>query len=85
MWILADPPGKKLPITNIRHITHGQILLSTPELFQRQMSALLKGYKGIVMVMDDIFVFETTRQEHNRHLSAVLRTKGSGMKLNKAK
>lgn len=38
------------------------------------------------MVMDDILVFGATREEHDHHLAAVLKTiRDSGLKLNKAK
>ncbi|CAL9705828.1 unnamed protein product [Knipowitschia caucasica] len=61
-------------------------ITSAPEIFQRQMSELLKGHDGVVVVMDDILVFGTTKEQHDRHLSAVLRTiRESGLKLNKQK
>lgn len=61
-------------------------ITSAPEIFQRQMSALLKGHDGVVVVMDDILVFGTTKEQHDKRLSAVLRTiKESGLKLNKQK
>lgn len=57
-----------------------------PEIFQRQMSTLLKDDDGVVKVMDDILVYEATRKEHDTRLDVVLKTiKDSGLKLNKAK
>lgn len=50
------------------------------------MTDLLKGLEGTVVVMDDILVYRSTKEEHDRHLDAVLRTvKASGLKLNRAK
>ena len=61
-------------------------ITSAPEMFQRQMSTLLKDHEGVVVVMDDILVYGATTKEHNRSLNAVLKTiKDSGLKLNKAK
>lgn len=59
---------------------------SAPEIFQRLMSDLLKGHNGVEVVMDDILVFGSSEEEHNRQLNAVLETiRHSGLKLNRAK
>ncbi|KAK7929206.1 hypothetical protein WMY93_005601 [Mugilogobius chulae] len=61
-------------------------ITSAPEIFQRQMSALLKDHDGVVVVMDDILVFGTTKEQHDKRLRAVLQTiRESGLKLNKKK
>ena len=61
-------------------------ITSAPEIFQRQMSTLLKDHDGVVVVMGDILVYGATRKEHDSRLDAVLKTiKDSGFKLNKAK
>ena len=61
-------------------------ITSAPEIFQRQMSTLLKDHDGVVVVMDDILVYGATGKEHDTCLDAVLKTiKDSGLKLNKAK
>ena len=61
-------------------------ITSAPEIFQRLMSTLLQGLEGTVVVMDDILVFGSSKEEHDRRLDAVLRTiKASGLKLNRAK
>lgn len=61
-------------------------ITSTPEIFQRQMSTLLKDHDGVVVVMDDILVYGAARKEHNSRIDAVLKTiKDSGLKLNNAK
>lgn len=61
-------------------------ITSAPEIFQRQMSTLLKDHKGVVVVMDDILVYGATKEEHDDRLNAVLKTfRDSGLKLNKAK
>ena len=61
-------------------------ITSAPEIFQRLMSTLLKGLEGTVVVMDDILVYGSNKDEHDHRLDAVLRTiKASGLKLNRAK
>lgn len=39
-----------------------------PKIFQRLMTDLLKGLEGTVVVMDDILVYGSTKEEHDRHL-----------------
>ncbi|XP_063072782.1 uncharacterized protein K02A2.6-like [Engraulis encrasicolus] len=61
-------------------------ITSAPEIFQREMSTLLREHKGTVVVMDDILVSGKTKAEHDSNLKAVLQTiKASGLKLNKDK
>ncbi len=61
-------------------------ITSAPEIFQREMSTLLKDNAGTVAVMDDILVFGRDKEEHDRNLKAVLKSiKISGLKLNKEK
>ncbi|XP_013882267.1 uncharacterized protein K02A2.6 [Austrofundulus limnaeus] len=61
-------------------------ITSAPEIFQRQLSSLLNNHEGVVVVMDDILVYGATKEDHDNHLNAVLKTiKDSGLKLNKAK
>ncbi len=61
-------------------------ITSAPEIFQREMSTLLKDNAGTVAVMDDILVFGRDKEEHDRNLKAVLKSiKVSGLKLNKEK
>uniref|UniRef100_A0A8C6SLJ6 DNA 3'-5' helicase n=1 Tax=Neogobius melanostomus TaxID=47308 RepID=A0A8C6SLJ6_9GOBI len=44
------------------------------------MSELLRGHEGAVVVMDDVLVFGTTKEEHDKRLSRVLKTiKESGL------
>ncbi len=38
---------------------------SAPELFQRRMSQILDGLKGVVCLMDDILVFAASKTEHD--------------------
>ena len=86
-----DQPGCKLTtvITAIGRFYFQRLpfgVTSAPEIFQRQMSPLLKGHEEVVMVMDDILIFGATNEGHDSRLHAVLRTrKDSGLKLNKAK
>uniref|UniRef100_A0A3P9KIH1 ribonuclease H n=1 Tax=Oryzias latipes TaxID=8090 RepID=A0A3P9KIH1_ORYLA len=61
-------------------------ITSAPEIFQRLMSNLLKDLEGTVVVMDDILVYGSNKEEHDNRLKAVLQTvKASGLKLNRAK
>ncbi|KAG9282090.1 hypothetical protein AMEX_G700 [Astyanax mexicanus] len=61
-------------------------ITSAPEIFQREMSMLLRGNSGTVAVMDDILIYGKDKQEHDQNLRAVLQTiKESGLKLNREK
>lgn len=61
-------------------------ITSAPEIFQREMSTLLKDHAGTAAVMDDILVFGRDKEEHDQNLKAVLKTiRESGLKLNKDK
>ncbi len=45
-----------------------------------------QGLEGTVIVIDDILVYGSSKEEHDPRLDAVLRTiKASGLKLNRAK
>ena len=89
--ILLEETSRKLTtfITPIGRFCFRRLpfgITSAPEIFQRQMSTLLKDHEGVVVVMDDILVYGATTEEHDRSLNAVLRTvKDSGLKLNRAK
>lgn len=59
---------------------------SAPEIFQREMSRMLDGLSGVIVLMDDILVHAPSAEEHDRVLSKVLaRIKESGLRLNKDK
>lgn len=49
-------------------------ITSAPEIFQLLMSTLLQGLEGTGVVMDDILVFGSSKEEHDRRLDAVLQT-----------
>ena len=44
-----------------------------PKIFQRVVSDILAGLPGIVVYIDDNLVFGRTQQEHDDHMTAVLR------------
>lgn len=89
--IPLDPDSQKLTTFNtpmgrfcFRRLPFG--ISSAPEIFQRLMTNLLRGHDGVVVVMDDILVYGSNKEEHDRRLNAVLETiRQSGLKLNKAK
>lgn len=59
---------------------------SAPEYFQKRMSQVLDGLKGVICMIDDVLVFGSTREEHDSRLLAVLqRIDQSGITLNAAK
>lgn len=61
-------------------------ICSAPEYFERQMSRILEGLEGVVSMIDDILVFGTSKDEHDRRLQQVLqRLDEAGIKLNKKK
>ena len=43
-----------------------------PELIQQRMSRILEGLAGVLVLMDDVLVFGTTKEEHDSRLTAVL-------------
>lgn len=47
-------------------------ICSAPEYFERQMSRILEGLKGVVSMIDDILVFGAPQQEHDQRLKQVL-------------
>lgn len=59
---------------------------SAPESFPREMSKLLRGHEGTVVVIDDMLVYGANKEDRDTNLSQVLQTiKESGLKLNKDK
>ena len=59
---------------------------SAPEVYSRAMSEVLDGMKGAFNLMDDICVYEQTREEHDKYLSAVMdKLVISGVTLNSKK
>lgn len=61
-------------------------ITSAPEIFQREMTKLLEGHEGCVVVMDDVLVYGRDQETHDRNLEAILQTiQESGLKLNKEK
>ena len=46
---------------------------SAPETFQRVVSDILHGTEGVMVYIDDILVFGTSQEEHDRKLELVLR------------
>lgn len=59
---------------------------SAPEHFQRKMNIILQGLEGVEIHMDDIIVWGSSQEEHDRRLRAVLeRLEKIGMTLNEKK
>ena len=57
-----------------------------PEYFQKKMSEVLEGLSGVACMMDDILVFGSTKEEHDRRLHRVLQAiRAAGATLNKSK
>uniref|UniRef100_A0A8C5MNF8 Gypsy retrotransposon integrase-like protein 1 n=1 Tax=Leptobrachium leishanense TaxID=445787 RepID=A0A8C5MNF8_9ANUR len=89
--IPLDPESQKLTtfITPVGRFCFRRLpfgISSAPEIFQREMSSLLRDHEGTVVVMDDILVYGSTKEEHDRRLLCVLQTvKESGLRLNKEK
>lgn len=56
---------------------------TAPECFQREMLRVLEGLQGQVCLQDDIIVFGSTADEHDRNLGQVLhRQREAGITLN---
>lgn len=61
-------------------------ITSAPEIFQREMTELLKGHEGVAVYMDDILIYSNTPEEHEVRLQKTLNTlKEAGLKLNHEK
>lgn len=61
-------------------------LANAPELFQRVITYILRGLKGVKAYLDDLIVYGASKQEHDQRLKAVLeRLEQFGVRLNMAK
>ncbi|UYV64657.1 K02A2.6-like, partial [Cordylochernes scorpioides] len=59
---------------------------SAPEIFQKRMGQILEGLEGTLCHMDDIMVYGSCQEEHDKRLETVLtRISKSGLTLNKDK
>ena len=59
---------------------------SAPEHFQKRMNEILSGLPGVVCLIDDVLVYGSTQEEHDKHLQAALeRIQSAGATLNKEK
>ena len=57
---------------------------SAPEVFQRRMTQALDDIEGVAVIVDDILLWGTTVEEHNRRLqNALQRARELNLKLNK--
>ena len=61
-------------------------ITSAPEIFQRKMTELLRNLQGTEVIIDDILIYGTSKEEHDTRLNSVLQTiYDSGLKLNPRK
>ncbi len=61
-------------------------ITSAPEIFQREMSAILKDLEAVAVFMDDILVYGNTPEEHEHRLHRALEAVDrAGLKLNTEK
>ena len=61
-------------------------LKSSQDEFQRKIDESFEGLSGVVALVDDISVYSKSREEHDKHLSQVLRrSRERGVKLNRDK
>ncbi|KAK2727383.1 hypothetical protein QYM36_008018 [Artemia franciscana] len=61
-------------------------IISAQDEFQRRMKEALEGLDGFAVIIDDLLVFGSTLEEHNKRLVAVLeRARAKGIKFSKAK
>ncbi|CAI5683364.1 unnamed protein product [Oreochromis niloticus] len=58
-------------------------LSSAPAVFQKMMTQILRGQKGVQCYLDDVIIYGTSEAEHEANLRAVLhRINNAGLKLN---
>lgn len=43
-----------------------------PEIFQKTMEAILLGLEGVIVYLDDVVVYGSTKEEHDRRVEALL-------------
>ena len=61
-------------------------LNSANEVFQKRVSQVFGGIKGVKVMYDDVLIFGSTEEEHNERLrTALVRARKNGVKLNKNK
>ncbi|KAK2710450.1 hypothetical protein QYM36_011843 [Artemia franciscana] len=61
-------------------------IISAQDEFQRRIEEALQGLDGFAVIIDDLLVFGSTLEEHDKRLVAVLeRARAKGIKFNKAK
>lgn len=61
-------------------------MTSAPEISQRKMMETLHGLEGVEVFMDDIVIYGSTEEEHDRCLDKVMqRIETAGLKLNRDK
>ena len=61
-------------------------ITSAPEYFQRRMSEILSGLRGVVCLIDDVLVYGATQEDHDKNLLAALsQIQEAGLTLNKEK
>jgi len=61
-------------------------ITSTPEFFQQKMSNILKDLDGVVCMIDDVFIYGSTQEEHDQRLEIVLnKLHKAGVTLNRSK
>ena len=61
-------------------------LNSANEVFQKRVSQVFGGIKGVKVMYDDVLIFGSTEEEHNERLRTALgRARKNGVKLNKNK
>lgn len=67
-----------------RRVPYG--LCSAPSAFSKMMSLMLKDLKGVQNYLDDVIVYGTGKEEHDRNLQMVLAAlKEAGLQLNNEK
>ena len=56
---------------------------SAPELFQKRMQSILEGLKGVLCHMDDVLIFGSNKDKHDKNLLAALKKlESAGVTLN---
>ncbi len=62
------------------------VISSAPEVFHRAMEPIIEGIEGVCVYVDDIVLWGSTIEQHNKRLMDVLqRVQKYGLKLNKEK
>ena len=89
--IQLDEESSKLltfntPFGRYRYLRMPMGIKSAPEVYQRRMEQVFEGIQGVKVIMDDIIMYGSNKEEHDTRLRNVLeRARDNNLRLKKSK